>query len=327
MRAKQDPLGTVRVGTAQLSGLRTPARAPPRRHPRRGRASGSCRGGGGAGTSSANRSSTQPEAVLAFGSSVLSRLFITTDFGRRRDGRDDPRVASDAGAHVFTGGWRGDQPDRDVCMCQAPWAVLDRHPEDSRPGAQSASRALKRGKCYGMPSCQGSHQPSAASDPPRGAPDFREEGAQGDDIERGTQRAGFGSLAVGELPIPLATIVYNTDLGLIEYHVEFAQTREARARRRADDHPRRRSQAVPWRLANGPVHRPQPLARADPCRLRADSRRLAAAAPAAERSISNGSIPRLASAQQALIVRSGRHCRPGRGFGQSSPALRCPRRW
>jgi len=27
----------------------------------------------------------------------------------------------------------------------------------------------------------------------------------------------FGSLAVGELPIPLATIVYNTDLGLIEY--------------------------------------------------------------------------------------------------------------
>ena len=68
-----------------------------------------------------------------------------------------------------------------------------------------------------MPTCQGSHQPPAASDPPRGAPDFREEGAQGDDIERGTQRAGFGSLAVGELPIPLATIVYNTDLGLIEY--------------------------------------------------------------------------------------------------------------
>jgi predicted acylesterase/phospholipase RssA len=27
----------------------------------------------------------------------------------------------------------------------------------------------------------------------------------------------FGTLAVGELPIPLATIVYNTDLGLIEY--------------------------------------------------------------------------------------------------------------
>jgi predicted acylesterase/phospholipase RssA len=27
----------------------------------------------------------------------------------------------------------------------------------------------------------------------------------------------FGGLAVGELPIPLATIVYNTDLGLIEY--------------------------------------------------------------------------------------------------------------
>jgi hypothetical protein len=68
-----------------------------------------------------------------------------------------------------------------------------------------------------MPTCQGSHQPPAASDPPRGAPDFREEGAQGDDIERGTQRAGFGSLGAGELPIPLATIVYNTDLGLIEY--------------------------------------------------------------------------------------------------------------
>ena len=90
---------------------------------------------------------------------------------------------------------------------------------------------LKRGKCYGMTTCQGSHQPSAASDPPRGAPDFREEGAHGDDIEQGTQRAGFGSLAVGELPIPLATIVYNTDLGLIEDHVEFAR----RAKRELGD--------------------------------------------------------------------------------------------
>jgi len=27
----------------------------------------------------------------------------------------------------------------------------------------------------------------------------------------------FGSLAVGEFPVPLATIVYNTDRGLIEY--------------------------------------------------------------------------------------------------------------